>query len=435
LGIQLFLVAAILALWWYLARQERAPGAEAGPFGALAPEEVARLVWIEGGRVRSLDRVPEGWRFRTQVGTRPQWRTDRGHTRFALELLRALERFRPQRLFAPEESLATYGLDPPAAWLVLVTQAGRAESLAVGRPTPVPRGRYAWWRGLGDRVAVLDGFLVERFVLPSDDALREPLLGTVLVDSVSALLRTSPEPPLQIRWTSRGLWANGPAGSPVRADSLLVRRLAGQLLHARVIHFLETPSEPPPESLGLRPPRAVWVVRGMGRSDTFRVGKHLWREGRLVLEVPGRPPGLVQDEGHALLVAPADTFWDRRVWPPRGLAWQEIRIASGRRELGGAIRKDGGWQLLPPLEAPGGPDPQRLVADAARNLARLRVERFVAPPGGGGGFLVCVRSPAGWDTARVVARPGGYLVRGPWQPGLWGWVPATDLDFWFRPTR
>jgi hypothetical protein len=431
--VQLILVAAIAAVVFFLLQKPKEQTLT-GPFDALSAGDIQLMRWLGPDGERALTRSLRGWTYLGTAASNPSWLRDRGNQRLADELLRNLDRFRAQRFLDPDR-LEDYGLLPPRRGLVLETSAGLAETLWVGDATPVDRGRYATWRSLRPQAAVLDGFLMEKFVVRSDDNLRDPKLGRLALGPLdTAWVRTTGDSfaivPGQEAWrvlSTAGLHL---------ADSLRCKRAVNTLLRLQAIHFLHRYDHPSPSELGLDPPRARWVLmRGTDR-DTFRVGDHLFPEGRMYVQAGRRSPAQTLSDNWSHLVGDAESFRNPNLFGSDETQWDEIQLVSSGEPLGRILRDGDLWVPQEGLPEIGGPDPLRLWSTKVANLARLRFMAYRDPPVEKPELLVVVKRPGGArDTLRIVTTAEGALAQGPLQPGVWGKLAPQEISFWIRAAR
>jgi hypothetical protein len=432
--VQLILVVAIAAVVFFLFQRGDKEETLTGPFDALSAGDVQLMRWLGPDGERTLTRSLRGWTYLGTNASDSSWLRDRGNQRLADELLRNLDRIRAQRLLDPER-LEDYGLLPPRRGLVLEMSGGLAETLWVGDATPVDRGRYATWRRLSPRAAVLDGFLMEKFVVRGDDNLRDPKLGRLALGPLdTAWVRTTRDSfaiiPGQEAWR-----VLSPAGLHL-ADSLPCKRAVNTLLRLQAIHFLHRFDHPSPSDLGLDPPRARWVLmRGTDR-DTFLVGDRLVPEGRMYVQAVGRSPAQTLSDNWSHLVGDANSFRNHSLFGSDETQWDEIELVTSGGPLGRILRDGDLWIPQEGLPEIGGPDPLRLWSTRVANLARLRFIAYRDPPVEEPELLVVVKKPGGArDTLRIVTTVEGVLAQGPLQPGVWGKLAPQEISFWIRAAR
>jgi len=435
LVLQILLVAAILAVWYYISRKDTEEEGPPSPFSLIPPDSVSEISWIASDGSRRLERRGGSWIFHGGA-SRDIWRVDRGHDRFALEFLRGMERLRPQRILGedaggPEE----FGLAPHAAALVVRAGTAQPDTLFVGDPTPVPGGRYVTWPRLKPRVAVFDGFVIEQFALARDDRLRAPNLARQPAGNVDTAAVTAGS--RDFRLVRDGTdWTVEIAERFYRADSIVCEKAVKTLLRVTAILFLHREDDLPPPDLGLDPPLATWILDREGVRDTFRIGRRLLPERRMYIQTPERPPALALDDNWSLLVASPETYRSTDLFGGDPEAWTEIRLIAGSRPAG-RLRRDGGrWRPLDGLVDPGVPDPGLFWSAAVGNLARMRYLGFRDPPAGSPDLLIVAeRAGGGADTLRIHLLPEGPVAQGPLQRDVWGKIPPTEGAFWIRRSR
>ncbi|MBD3335904.1 MAG: DUF4340 domain-containing protein, partial [Candidatus Eisenbacteria bacterium] len=377
--IQILLAAGILLLWLYISRQPGRDHPGPSPFEGWEADTVSAIVWTSAGATRSVKRDASGWIYHAGRDSRPRWRRDEGNERLILELLHSLERFRAERVLDLEDDPAVFGLAPAQARMVLRADEDRADTLWIGAPAPVEGGRYATWSDLRRRVAVLDDYIAQQYVLVDDDRLRDPRLARLELGDVDTVFVAADTAGFRLIRRGRQWWMTAD-GRTYRADTLACQKATGTLLRAQAIRFMEAMAEPEPADLGLAPPGARWILSRAGRRDTFRIGSHLAEEGRLLIQTPGRPPAVTLDDDWSLLQGDPGLFRDRLVLGGDPATWRRLELYRGRRRLTRLERTPEGWAR--PSAAPllGGPGPQERFTAAVENLAHLRFAEFGAAP-------------------------------------------------------
>ncbi len=389
LGLLLAVLAAGGALWW---ARLHVPGsgereAAAARLWDLPVETVTRLAWEGAGDRVELVREGEEWRLARPV----EGRADAAVIHRLLTVLEELPRVEaitPRQRIDRDLSLTDYGLDPPAASLVIGTRLG-SHRLAVG--TNAPLGRYVYVQAdAGADVLVTAASLLEALPAGLED-LRDRLL---LPGQPARVHRLEVERPgsgfMQILRIEAGWMIQQPVHEC--ADAGAVMRLLDQVFALRAERFVWDPRPrdlPPGESAAVLPGGGV---EGFGLApDEARLRIRLWPTGeelgRELLIGKGTPDGSrlyarIGSGGVVELPAAAVAALEQTVdaLRPRQLVMLDparirfLDVRRGDRHVSLAWQPDRGWSMLEPFSRSADGPAMRSILQA---LTAVKVLRFV----------------------------------------------------------
>lgn len=351
-----------------------------------------RLIRAEADDIRRIEIRKRG-RQVVLVRQDDQWRAEAGVDALDEEavgkLVRALADLKAADFIDQPDAAASYGLDAPRAVVRIETATGEPVELRVGKPTPSGRNVYAQLAGQPS-VAVL-----------TRDAADAVAVGPLALRS-KVILDASGLRPVRIerRQGARhdllasaggGTWSfEDPAGAP--ADSTSVRQLVSDLtdLRAKAVVGRDDPArwgldapalvlrvtfEPknattqPATQASSSQPASGPASQPARVTHTLRIAR---RNRRTFCRIDDQPYVFELDE--SLWRVLTDELIDRQLLDldPAKVVGLKIEAPGGTLDF---VRDEGVWQYKP--------DPfvklsQKKVGDLVRDLARLRVDHYLA---------------------------------------------------------
>lgn len=200
------------------------------------------------------------------------------------QTVRGMQRLAANRLLADADPVR-YGLAPGTRRFEARTPAGATWGLVLGDSAVVSAEVYARRVGPGTPVVMIDRFGARRDFYPDLIELRDPValpLPRPVVDSIAVVTRTGDFRAARVQ---RDLWLTRGSG-PVRLDPARINRLIRHLRTGNIRGYADE-SLADRASLGLDPPRALWVFYQGSRADTVRIG-HPLRGQEAVWCIPAR---------------------------------------------------------------------------------------------------------------------------------------------------
>jgi len=345
----------------------------------LEPKDVTRIrIETDGGVVVSERSDSMNWVLTEPVRDRAENSTVEG-------VLTQLKSLKAERVFAPEDSLAAYGLADPAV-VVSIETSKRSHTVEIGDKSPTGDGYYARVDA-SPNVGVVPAFLVEGQLRKSVSDFRDKRLADFPLERARRVVLESESGGRieMTRETAEGEWTIvSPA--TLEADASAVNNLVNRFRFLRAREFVDDPSG----DFGFGDPAVRLTVRlDDGTSHTLTLGR-AERED-VFAQVSGRATVYrVPESTRNDLSKTVVDLRDRRVmdFEPNDAVGLTLEMA-GRRLV---AEKDsaGIWRYADD----GKTAVKWRIEDPVRNLSLLRVEAY---PGEG-----ITEAAAGLDTPYLV---------------------------------
>jgi hypothetical protein len=410
--VELVLLALLLATVGWVVQLQRKRPAPAGPVAVGPGPEFGPPVRIS---------FPSGSDSIVAEGQADEFAIihpvrDRAAPLFLAEALRSISRLRAERVLAGGAS-GEYGLDGSGPTLRLEDAAGHTWALRLGDEAPAGSLVYARVGAPSAPPLLLDRFTVRKYLLPELQTVRDPSPTSLRPGPIDSVVVLVPGRELRAARIDRDLWRiRVPAG--LKADPVALNGVVRLLRDPTILGY---PSPAVPLStLGLDPPRAIWVLCQGLRRDTVRVGHGTPdQKGVFIRPAHRGVSAVLSSERFPSLVGGWPGLVDRHLL---GLAIDSVAVVEFPGRPVSLRRERGVWRRYP-----GGKEMSRVPAleqDLA-NLAALRWTRFPLPeeppPRSAARLLVRLGTPSAAETL-ILAAPADTL----------GWARATHAPHWGR---
>jgi hypothetical protein len=341
---------------------------------------------------------------------------DRAAPLFLAEVLRSIRELKAERVLAGGES-GRYGLDGPGPALRLADAAGHTWTLRLGDEAPTGSLVYARVGAPSAPPLLLDRFTVRKYFFPELQTVRDPSPTALRPGPVDSVIVLVPGRELRAARINRDLWRiSVPAG--LEADPVALNGVVRLLRDPTILGY--PPPAVPLATLGLDPPRAIWILCQGLRQDTVRVGHGTPdQQGVFIRPAHRGAPAVLSSERFPSLVGGWPGLVDRHLLD---LVIDSVAVVEFPGRPISLRREHGIWRRYP-----GGNEMSRAPAleqDLA-NLAALRWVRFPVPeelpPRSAARLVVRLATPSVAETL-VLAAPADTL----------GWARATHAPRWGR---
>ncbi len=367
---------------------------------ARAAETPRVLPGFDPGAVRAVEFRVASNIVASLQRTNGLWELQRGADRHAahpalveglllrLANLRGRSVLPPSEIRARPETLAEFGLLPPAAAAVFHSASGPVE-LRFG--THSVNGSQVFFQ-VSDHpgIFVADAILLDRLPVQYEGWRDTTLLPLAQLDFDRLRVVSAGAAFTLARGPSNAVWQLVEP-RPARADSLRIGVLLRQLSQIQITRFLDSNAAPAPEAAGLRPPRLAFsLARGTNEVFSLALGLPFTNpppalesaaglDAVAAANTPAPPPLVlarrspesdtlaVPSEAFDLLHIPYKDLLDRRLVRCDRQAVRELEFAA--RESFRLVRLDDAWHLQPG-NIPADPE---LVANLFSHLASLEI--------------------------------------------------------------
>lgn len=330
----LLVAALVLLIVWVRTRPRPRGEAVVGiapPLERGAGASVVALVFTRPAERWTLELRGDRWWIREPL-------RDLASARMVREFLRAMEDLEVRRRLE-SDSLARYGLDPPALALTLRQAGGGTRELHLGSVAPASGDAYAAWTGLRG-VAIIPRFIVSRFFTSDLFLWRERELLPPMAQAVDSVWIDAGGERLRAQRTAPEQWVFL-APRDREADALSLERTVAGFWRLSFGGFIDDTTQW--GGLGLDPPRATWVLFRGGRADTVKVGAQLDPQ-TIVLKTGPRPPGRAPAELYGYLTGGVAALEARTAVAGRAADLAHLLLAGpGRARL--YARRAGRWRV------------------------------------------------------------------------------------------
>ena len=417
--VELTLLAALLgAVAWVVQLQRRQP-APAGPVDVgpgPAFRSPARLSIPSGQDSVVLTNTGDDYVIVHPV-------RDRADPLFVAEVLRSIGTLTATRVLTGGAGGA-YGLEGPGPTMRVTSAEGHTWALRLGDEEPTGSLVYARVGGPSAPPFLLDRFTVRKYFLPKLQTVRDPSPTALRPGPLDSVVVLVPGREFRAVRLDRDLWQlRVPAG--LHADPAA---LNPAIRHLRDPNILDYPSPAVPLStLGLDPPRAVWILCQGARQDTVRVGHGTPdQRGVFILPARRRAAAVLSSERFPSLVSGWPGLVDRHLLR---LAIDSVDVVEFPGSSVSFRREQGVWR-----RHPAGTALERASAleQDLTNLAALRWTRYPLPedppPRAAARLAVRLATSAAAETL-ILAAPAESLGWGrATHARRWGRSPGIDLD-------